>query len=178
MLKRLLIESTQLEFVLHRMAMELYENHTLFEHSAIIGLQPRGSALARKIRQILTDDFGIKNIRYGELDSTFYRDDFRRSEKILLPNTMEIEFSIEGLHIILVDDVLYTGRSVRAALNALSDFGRPAKTELLTLIDRRFKRELPIQPDYVGLNVDSRANDKVIVDLVNEQKVWIETEKK
>jgi pyrimidine operon attenuation protein / uracil phosphoribosyltransferase len=162
--------------MLKRMAFEINENHRDFDQCAIIGLQPRGIALARKIKTILESTFKHDNIKYGELDSTFYRDDFRRNEKILIPNSIELEFQIEGLNIVLVDDVLYTGRSVRSALNALSDFGRPAKTELLTLIDRRYKRELPIQPDYVGTNVDTRAHDKVIVDLEKENKVWIITE--
>ncbi|MFT5723840.1 MAG: pyrimidine operon attenuation protein/uracil phosphoribosyltransferase [Bacteroidia bacterium] len=158
------------------MAFELNENHRDFSQCALIGLQPRGIALARKIKSVLEATFNHKDIKYGELDSTFYRDDFRRSEKILLPSPIELDFQIEGLNVVLIDDVLYTGRSVRSALNALADFGRPAKTELLTLIDRRFKRELPIQPDYVGINVDTRAHDKVIVDLENENKVWIITE--
>ena len=176
MSKRIILDSTQLDIMLQRMVHELNENHQDFSKCAIIGLQPRGISLARKIKSLLQDRFHHKDIKYGELDSTFYRDDFRRNEKILIPNTIELDFEIEGMDIVLVDDVLYTGRSVRSALNALADFGRPRKTELLTLIDRRFKRELPIQPDYVGTNVDTRANDKVIVDLDTENNVWILTE--
>ncbi len=174
--KRIILDTPQLEITLKRMAFEINENHRDFSKCALIGLQPRGIALARKIKHILESTFNHKSIKYGELDSTFYRDDFRRNEKILIPNSIELEFQIEDLNIVLIDDVLYTGRSVRSALNALADFGRPAKTELLTLIDRRFKRELPIQPDYVGTNVDTRAHDKVIVDLEKENKVWIITE--
>ncbi|MCO4818609.1 MAG: bifunctional pyr operon transcriptional regulator/uracil phosphoribosyltransferase PyrR [Bacteroidetes bacterium] len=174
--KRIILDTQRLEITLQRMAFELNENHNDFSKCALIGLQPRGIALARKIKSILEQTFNHDSIKYGELDATFYRDDFRRSEKILIPNSIELDFQIEDLNIVLVDDVLYTGRSVRSALNALSDFGRPAKTELLTLIDRRFKRELPIQPDYVGTNVDTRAHDKVIVDLDKENKVWIITE--
>ncbi|MFT5513316.1 MAG: pyrimidine operon attenuation protein/uracil phosphoribosyltransferase [Bacteroidia bacterium] len=174
--KRIILDTPQLDITLKRMAFELNENHNDFSRCALIGLQPRGIALARKIKEILETTFNHNAIKYGELDSTFYRDDFRRNEKILIPNSIELEFQIEDMNIVLVDDVLYTGRSVRSALNALADFGRPAKTELLTLIDRRFKRELPIQPDYVGTNVDTRAHDKVIVDLDKENKVWIITE--
>ncbi len=176
MSKRIILDTPQLNIMLHRMAIELHENHGDFSNCAIIGLQPRGISLARKIKDILAKQFNLDNIAYGELDSTFYRDDFRRSEKLLIPSSIELEFEIEGMDIVLIDDVLYTGRSVRSALNALADFGRPAKTELLTLIDRRFKRELPIQPDYVGANVDTRAHDRVIVDLEKENKVWILTE--
>lgn len=176
MSKRIILDTPQLNIMLNRMAIELFENHGDFSNCALIGLQPRGVALAGKIKAILEKRYKINPIAYGELDSTFYRDDFRRNEKILIPNSIELEFPVEGMEVVLIDDVLYTGRSVRSALNALADFGRPAKTELLTLIDRRFKRELPIQPDYVGTNVDTRANDRVIVDLKDEQKVWILTE--
>ncbi|MBO6517806.1 MAG: bifunctional pyr operon transcriptional regulator/uracil phosphoribosyltransferase PyrR [Bacteroidia bacterium] len=176
MSKRIILDTPQLNIMLHRMAIELYENHSNFSNCALIGLQPRGIALARKIKALLIEEFDLDHVTYGELDSTFYRDDFRRNEKILIPNSIALDFPIEGMDIVLIDDVLYTGRSVRSALNALADFGRPAKTELLTLIDRRFKRELPIQPDYVGTNVDTRAHDRVIVDLEKENKVWILTE--
>jgi pyrimidine operon attenuation protein/uracil phosphoribosyltransferase len=174
--KRVILDNQQLDIMLIRLAHELHESHPNMDKCALVGMQPRGIALASRIKSILEERFNHKNIRYGELDSTFYRDDFRRSEKSLLPSAMALDFPIEGMHVILIDDVLYTGRSVRSALNALADFGRPATTELLTLIDRRFSRELPIQPDYVGTNVDTRGNDKVIVDLEEEQKVWILTD--
>ena len=102
-------------------------------------------------------------MKLGFLDITFFRDDFRRSEKVLKASSTQLEFSIESKTVVLVDDVLFTGRSIRAALNAIQSFGRPKSVKLLTLIDRRFSRELPIQPDYCGLQVDSRLNEKVIV---------------
>ena len=112
---------------------------------------------------------------FDELATDFYRDDFRRGNEIHEPKTLNIDFDVEGLNVILVDDVLYTGRSVRSALDALNDFGRPAKVELLTLIDRRYNRELPIQPDYVGYEVDTRSNEKVKVEWNEEEgnKIWI-----
>ncbi|MFT4521520.1 MAG: pyrimidine operon attenuation protein/uracil phosphoribosyltransferase [Bacteroidia bacterium] len=174
--KRLILSSSQLEVVMRRLAFEMQENHGNFEDSAIIGMQPRGIELAQQLRNILIEITGNEHILYGELDSTFYRDDFRRSSKPLIPNTISLDFVVENKKVILIDDVLYTGRSVRSALNALADFGRPKRTELLSLIDRRFNRELPIQPDYVGLEVDTRANDKVLVDLQGEHKVWIITQ--
>ncbi|MBI1306237.1 MAG: bifunctional pyr operon transcriptional regulator/uracil phosphoribosyltransferase PyrR [Bacteroidetes bacterium] len=173
--KRLILDSDLLEIVIQRLVIELRENHGDFSQSAIIGLQPRGIVLAKMIHQQLEKQTG-KKILYGELDSTFYRDDFRRTGKPLIPNTMFLEFIVEDKKVILIDDVLYTGRSVRSALNALADFGRPLNTELLTLIDRRFNRELPIQPDYTGVEVDTRAHDKVIVELTDDKKVWILTE--
>jgi len=174
--KRIILNSDQLEIVIQRLTIQLLENHGDFSNTAIIGLQPRGVYLAKLIRNRLEQKVSGNKILFGELDSTFYRDDFRRGSKPLIPNTITLDFVVENKQVILIDDVLYTGRSVRSALNALADFGRPKRTELLTLIDRRFNRELPIQPDYVGTEVDTRGNDKVIVDLEVENKVWIITE--
>jgi len=102
-------------------------------------------------------------LQYGKLDITFYRDDFNTGGEILMPNQTEIDFSIEGKNVVLIDDVLFTGRTIRSALDALIDFGRPNKVELMTLIDRRFSRQLPIQPDYTGLVIDSLNTQKVKV---------------
>jgi len=164
---------------MERIALQITENHGGLENCAIIGMQPRGILLARKLLEIVSRISGNKNILYGELDSTFYRDDFRKGNKILVPNTLNINFLIENKVIIIVDDVLYTGRSVRSSLNALADFGRPLKIELMALIDRKYNRELPIQPDYVGEEVDTRTMDRVEVKW-NENnstpEVWIITE--
>lgn len=103
----------------------------------------------------------IGNLQYGKLDITFYRDDVRK--ELHKANHTAIPFSIEGKNVVLIDDVLYTGRTIRAALDALLDFGRPAKVELCILIDRRFSRQLPIQPDYIGKSIDSIVSQKVKV---------------
>jgi pyrimidine operon attenuation protein/uracil phosphoribosyltransferase len=112
---------------------------------------------------VLKEEYGIKNIPNGQLDITFYRDDFRRSDKPLEANNTKIDFIVEDKHVVFIDDVLYTGRSIRAALTAIQSFGRPKSIELLTLIDRRFSRHLPIQPDYNGRQVDAINNEKVKV---------------
>lgn len=174
--KRIILNSEQLNIVIQRLVIQLLENHGDFANTAIIGLQPRGISLAKRIHQQLEKRLNNTKILFGELDSTFYRDDFRRSDKPLLASSINLNFIVEDKKVVLIDDVLYTGRSVRSALNALADFGRPLRTELLTLIDRRFNRELPIQPDYVGAEVDTRAKDRVIVDLENDNSVWIITE--
>lgn len=177
MKKRSILDQATIEISLYRLALQLNEEHDDFRNSAIIGLQPRGIGLARRIHALAQEISGNNHILFGELDSTFYRDDFRRTSKPLIPNSIELSFSVENKKIILVDDVLYTGRSVRSALNALSDFGRPERTELLVLINRKYNRELPIQPDYTGRSVDTRAHDRVIVDLENKPyNVWIVTE--
>ena len=129
--------------------------------TVLIGIQPRGifvsDQVVDEIRQLLPSG----NIQYGKLDITFYRDDVRK--ELHLANHTDIPFSIENRNVVLIDDVLYTGRTIRAALDALLDFGRPAKVELCVLIDRRFSRELPIQPDYVGKAIDSIISQKVKV---------------
>ena len=177
--KRLILDSGLTRIILERIALQITENHGDMNNVAIIGLQPRGIRLARKLVEIISRISGNNSILYGELDSTFYRDDFRQGDKMLVPNTISIDFLIENKKVIVVDDVLYTGRSVRSSLNALTDFGRPLKIELMALIDRKFNRELPIQPDYIGEEVDTRTNDRVeVVWLENKStpEVWIITE--
>ncbi|MCC6720705.1 MAG: bifunctional pyr operon transcriptional regulator/uracil phosphoribosyltransferase PyrR [Bacteroidia bacterium] len=180
MKKRILLDTNHTKIILKRIALQINETHGNLDNCAIIGMQPRGIQLAKRLVEILSEITKNKKIEYGELDSTFYRDDFRKGDKFLIPNSLKIDFLIENKIIILVDDVLYTGRSVRSALNSLGDFGRPLKIELLTLIDRKFNRELPIQPDYIGEEVDTRANDIVEVkwdEQKTEPEVWIITEK-
>ena len=116
-----------------------------------------------------------RKISYGKLDITFYRDDIRKS--LHIPNKTEIPFNIENRKVIIIDDVLYTGRTIRAAMDALVDFGRPAKVELCVLIDRRLSREFPIQPDYCGRAIDTFSSEKVKVfweELDGENKVAIQ----
>jgi pyrimidine operon attenuation protein/uracil phosphoribosyltransferase len=145
---------------------EIVENVEDFDNFAIIGLQPRGVLFSRMLKSMLENEGKIKNLVYGELDITFYRDDYRRNESSLVPSKLDIDFDIEGRNILLVDDVLYTGRTIRAALDAIADFGRPKKVELMALIDRRYNRELPIEADYVGQTVDTRGTGlRVQVDL-------------
>lgn len=163
MSQKVLLASKEMNIILHRLACQLVENHTSFENSVIIGIQPRGIYLADRIVKILKEEYNISDIKLGHLDITFYRDDFRRSDKPLEANKTHIDFVVEDKRVIFVDDVLYTGRSIRAALTAVQSFGRPKEIELLSLIDRRFSRHLPIQPDYNGRQVDAINEEKVKV---------------
>lgn len=163
MSQKILLNSKEINIILHRLACQLIENHIIFENSVLIGIQPRGVFLADRIQQLLTQEYHISNIPLGKLDITFFRDDFRRSEKPLEANETQIDFEVDNKRVILIDDVLYTGRSIRAALTAIQNFGRPKEIELLTLIDRRFSRHLPIQPDYNGRKVDAINEEKVKV---------------
>ena len=163
MSQKVLLNAKEVNIILHRLACQLIENHNDFANTAIIGLQPRGTYLADRLIGLLKSDYKIKNINSGHLDITFYRDDFRRSDKPLEASTTDINFIVEDKKVVLVDDVLYTGRSIRAALTAIQSFGRPKEIELLTLIDRRFSRHLPIQPNYRGRQVDAIDGEKVKV---------------
>jgi pyrimidine operon attenuation protein/uracil phosphoribosyltransferase len=163
MSQKVLLNSKEVNIILHRLACQLIENHNTFEDTVLIGLQPRGKFLANRLAQMLKQDYKIKNLQLGYLDITFFRDDFRRGDKPLEANTTEINFIVEDKNVVFIDDVLFTGRSIRAALTAIQSFGRPKEIQLLTLIDRRFSRHLPIQPDYRGRQVDAINKEKVIV---------------
>lgn len=163
MSQKILLSAKEINIILHRLACQLIENHLDFKNTILIGIQPRGTFLANRIKELLEQEYAIPDVKIGFLDITFFRDDFRRSEKPLEANKTEINFIVEDKKVVFVDDVLYTGRSIRAALTAIQSFGRPSEIELLTLIDRRFSRHLPIQPDYRGRQVDAINNEKVIV---------------
>ncbi|AOW21866.1 bifunctional pyr operon transcriptional regulator/uracil phosphoribosyltransferase PyrR [Urechidicola croceus] len=163
MSRKTLLNSTEIHIILHRLACQLIENHNDFSNTVIIGLQPRGVFLADRLTKILKEDYKVNDIKSGTLDITFYRDDFRRRDAPLEANKTNIDFIVEEKNVVFIDDVLYSGRSIRAALSAIQSFGRPKKIELLVLIDRRFSRDLPIQPDYKGRKVDAINNEKVIV---------------
>ncbi len=162
MQKKLIIDSHLLDITINRLCQQLIENHGDFQHSAILGLQPRGIFLAERLQQKLEQYVG-RPIHTGRLDTTFFRDDFRRREQPLKANATHVPFIIEEKKVIIVDDVLFTGRTVRAALDAMTAFGRPEKVELLTLIDRKYTRDLPISPDYVGRHVNTIASQRVLV---------------
>jgi pyrimidine operon attenuation protein / uracil phosphoribosyltransferase len=163
MSQKILLNHKEVTIILHRLACELIENHLDFSNTILIGIQPRGAQLAKRLKHILESEYQVKDITLGFLDITFFRDDFRRGEKSLEANKTQIDFLVEDKKVIFIDDVLYTGRSVRAALTAIQSFGRPSEIELLVLIDRRFSRHLPIQPDYRGRQVDAINNEKVVV---------------
>lgn len=163
MSQKVLLSSKEIHIILHRLACQLLENHLDFKDTVLVGLQPRGIFLAERLTKILKEEYGVKEIKLGFLDITFYRDDFRRGEKTLEANTTSIDFLVDDKKVVFIDDVLYTGRSIRAALTAIQSFGRPMEIELLTLIDRRFSRHLPIQPNYRGRQVDAINEEKVKV---------------
>lgn len=161
--KQVILNSEQFQLTLKRICYQLIENHDNFENTVLIGLQPRGVYVLNRIKLILEEITG-SSIQCGQLDITFYRDDFRRKEKPLIPSVTNIDFIIEEKRVVLIDDVLYTGRTIRSGFDALMAFGRPKSVELLTLIDRRFQRELPISADYIGKSIDSLASERVSVE--------------
>ena len=162
---KILLDSKKIDIILQRLACQLIEKHGNFENTVLIGIQPRGVFLLDKIVTILQTDYNVTNIESGKLDITFFRDDFRRRKAPLTANTTEINFLIEGKKVVFIDDVLYSGRSINAALTAIQSYGRPQEVELMVLVDRRFSRHLPIQPDYKGVQVDVINEEKVVVNL-------------
>ena len=169
MSQKVLLTSKEVNIILHRLACQLVEKHLDFSDTILVGIQPRGTFLAERLKDMLVNEYGIPKIALGYLDITFFRDDFRRTNKPLEANKTQIDFIVENKKVVFIDDVLYTGRSIRSALTAIQSFGRPSEIELLVLIDRRFSRHLPIQPDYRGRQVDVIQDEKVKV-------CWIEND--
>ncbi len=163
MQKRLLLDHQLVSITISRLCQQLIENHDDFSGTVLIGLQRSGVYLADRIKLYLKEEAGI-DVDLGYLDITFFRDDFRRREVPIKANKTEIPFLIEGKKVILIDDVLFTGRSVRAALDAMAAYGRPEQVELLVLIDRVYTRDLPIESNYVGKHVNSMISQRVIVE--------------
>jgi pyrimidine operon attenuation protein / uracil phosphoribosyltransferase len=161
--QKVLLNSKEVNIILNRLACQLIEKHLDFSNTVLIGIQPRGIFLAERLKELLKKEYQLPNVSLGYLDITFFRDDFRRTNKPLEANKTQIDFLVEDKKVIFIDDVLYTGRSIRAALTAIQSFGRPSGIELLTLIDRRFSRDLPIQPDFRGRQVDAINGEKVKV---------------
>jgi pyrimidine operon attenuation protein / uracil phosphoribosyltransferase len=176
MQKRLLLDSKLLQITISRLCQQLIENHDDFADTVILGLQPRGIYLAERVKKVLEVELG-KKIQLGYLDTTFHRDDFRRREQPITANKTHVPFLIEGKKVIIVDDVLYTGRSVRAAFDAMTMFGRPEKVELLVLIDRLYSREIPIEANYVGRKVNTLDSQRIKVELLErgntKDNIWL-----
>lgn len=163
MQKRLIFSGHSLAITIQRLCQQLIENHHDFADSVLLGLQPRGVALAERLHRELEAQLG-KPLSLGVLDTTFFRDDFRRHAIPLTASTTHVPFLLEDKRVILIDDVLYTGRSVRAALDAMMAFGRPASVELLVLIDRKYSRDLPIEATYAGRAVNTLSTERVLVE--------------
>ncbi len=171
MQSRLILNSQQIAIITQRLCHQAIETHANFEQSVVIGLQPRGIFFSLPIVENLEKILG-KKITYGQLDTTFHRDDFRRNNKIMLPEDTTINFEIEDKKVLLIDDVLFTGRTIRAGFDALLDFGRPQKVELMVLVNRRYSRQFPIEPDYCGIHVDTLENQRIVADLTANE-VWL-----
>ncbi|WP_107040096.1 bifunctional pyr operon transcriptional regulator/uracil phosphoribosyltransferase PyrR [Brumimicrobium mesophilum] len=174
---QVILNAKQFNFTLQRLCRQLIENHDDFSNTVLIGLQPRGISVLNRLKKLI-EEILDKEIQCGSLDITFHRDDFRRRETPLIPSVTNIDFSLENKKIVLIDDVLYTGRTIRAGLDAMLAYGRPNNVELLTFVDRRFKRHLPIQADYIGKTVDSLISERVSVEwneIEGEDKVILYT---
>ena len=166
---KILLDAPAVERTLSRMAHELIERHADLETLALVGIHTRGVPLARRLRDLVAEQAGTR-VDLGSVDITFHRDDVlvRSGGAPLHPQPVvcgtELDFPLEGKTVVLVDDVLFTGRTIRAAIDALLEYGRPARVQLAVLVDRGH-RELPIRPDYVGKNVPTSMSERVRVEL-------------
>ena len=162
--ERQILNQKDIQITIERLCQQLIEHHGDFKNTVIVGVQPRGTFLSNRIIAKLKQLLNTTNLESGSLDISFYRDDLRRRDEPIVPEIMDMNLSLEGKNVVLIDDVLFTGRSIRSAIDALMAFGRPKSVELLTLIDRRFSRDLPIQPNYVGRTIDAIDSERVIVE--------------
>ena len=162
--ERQILNQKDIQITIERLCQQLIEHHGDFKNTVIVGVQPRGTFLSNRIIAKLKQLLKTTNFESGSLDISFYRDDLRRRDEPIVPEVMDMNLSLEGKNVVLIDDVLFTGRSIRSAIDALMAFGRPKSVELLTLIDRRFSRDLPIQPNYVGRTIDAIDSERVIVE--------------
>jgi pyrimidine operon attenuation protein / uracil phosphoribosyltransferase len=175
---KLIFNKELLAITIDRLCYQLIENHDQFADTVIIGLQPRGIILSKLIFDRIQHIQPNTQIKYGELDVSFFRDDFRRRD-LIVPSANKMDFIVEGKRVVLIDDVLFTGRTIRAGMDALLAFGRPERVELLVLINRKFSRQLPIEPDYIGKSIDTITSEKVKVNLNQENEengVWLISE--
>ncbi len=164
MQSRLLWNGKHMQERIQRLAIQVLEFHAQYPNPVLIGVQPRGTFLAHRIQEALAQLAPELSWDFGLLDITFHRDDFRRRNKPAEPAATQLSVSLENRRVILIDDVLYTGRTIRAALDALQSFGRPSSVQLLVLVDRRLTRELPIQADFVGFKAESQSHQKILVE--------------
>ena len=162
--ERQILNQKDIQITIERLCQQLIENHGDFKNTVIVGVQPRGTFLSNRIIGKLKQLLNTTDLESGSLDISFYRDDLRRRDEPIVPEVMDMNLSLEGKNVVLIDDVLFTGRSIRSAIDALMAFGRPKSVELLALIDRRFSRDLPIQPNYVGRTIDAIDSERVIVE--------------
>ncbi|MEZ4911766.1 MAG: bifunctional pyr operon transcriptional regulator/uracil phosphoribosyltransferase PyrR [Saprospiraceae bacterium] len=152
---KIIVDENRFHLIIKKLTHQILENHENIENLCLIGIQERGVYLAERLHQVFKTIDPLLSYQYGKLDITFYRDDYRIRQSPIKASKTEIEFSINQKNVILVDDVVYTGRTVHAAISALQDLGRPSKIELLSLVDRRFNRHFPIKSNYVGISVDA-----------------------
>ena len=173
--ERVLMDAEALERTLHRIAHEVIERNEDLAQVALVGIHTRGVPLAQRLRRLIEQFAGVE-VALGTVDITFYRDDVavRGREAPIHPQPLvrdsRLDFPLDGRTVVLVDDVLYTGRTIRAAIEALFDYGRPARVQLAVICDRGH-RELPIRPDYVGKNLPTARGERVQVQLVEVDEV-------
>jgi pyrimidine operon attenuation protein/uracil phosphoribosyltransferase len=158
---KVVLDGEDMRRTLTRIAHEIVENGGEAERLALVGIHRRGAVLAARLRELLADLHGI-DVPLGDIDIAFYRDDVTLRAGAPVVHSTHLDFDVDGRTVVIVDDVLFTGRTVRAAIEALFDYGRPARVQLAVLADRGH-RELPVRPDYVGKNLPTARSERVYV---------------
>ncbi len=169
---QLIIDRPEFNELLEKLAIQIAEDYRNCSEICFLGIQRRGTELLHVLKPFLNQYLSENVLYFGDLDITFFRDDYRKSGALLKPNTTYIPFSLEEKPVILIDDVLYTGRTVRSALDAMLAYGRPSLVQLLVLVDRKGFRQLPIEAQYVGKTLSTTLKQRVKLDCENFQ-VWI-----
>ncbi len=159
--EKVVLDGADMRRTLVRIAHEIVEKQIEPQELAIVGIHRRGAILARRLRTLLDELLGTE-VPLGDVDISFYRDDLSRRADAPVVNASHLDFDVDGRTVVIVDDVLYTGRTVRAAIEAIFDYGRPGRMQLAVLADRGH-RELPIRPDYVGKNLPTSRDERVNV---------------
>lgn len=171
--KKIIIDCDELKELLDSLAFKIADDYRNHSEICFLGIQRRGSDLLHILKPFIQQYLSEKVLYFGDLDITFFRDDYRKSGALLKPNTTYIPFSLEEKPVILVDDVLFSGRTVRSALDAMLAYGRPSSVQLLVLVDRKGFRQLPIEAQYVGKALSTTLKQRVTLDVENYQ-VWLE----
>ena len=169
--KRILMKARDIDIALQRICLQVLEHNHSTENLVVVGIHTCGVNLGKRLHALLTEKLECE-IPFGSLDINLYRDDWSLMSQNPVVKTTDISFEVDNASIVLVDDVIFSGRTVRAAMDAIFDYGRPASLQLATLIDRG-ERELPIQPDYIGLSTEIFSHERIQV-IVGEEGVCTE----
>ena len=170
--KQLIINSLEANFIVDRLASQIFELNFFHENLKILAIQPRGFLFATVLLQRLKEKFNVEKVP-GVIDPSFYRDDFSQGSKFIIPKESNVDFEIQNQPVLLIDDIIFTGRTTRAAMNALQDYGRPSWIKILVLVNRHLEREVPTKVDFEGIKIDSKYEQQIQVNYMNQNDIEV-----